>query len=76
MSAFNYSDTRSYSAVYRRPDGRLRADWIAYDTLAAAMLGPDAGQYLGTREGYVERAPYGPPRLFGTPASESVDLSR
>lgn len=66
----------SYSAVYRRPSGLLRADWVSYSNLATAMLGPECNQFVGTRVGYMVRPLCGPPQLVGTTAGQAVDLAR
>lgn len=68
--------THSLSAVYMRPDGRVTADWIAYDTLGAALLGPASNRYVGARLGYVVRPHCGPPMPVGFLPSQTVDLRR
>lgn len=65
-----------YSAIYRRLGDQIRADWIAYDSLDAAMLGPEQNPYLGERLGYVIRPFCGPPVLVGLPLTAPVDLAR
>lgn len=64
-----------FSAVYRRPNGQHRADWIAYDTLGAAMLGPQSNPIVGDRIGHLVRVPYGPPTYNG-PRVGRIDLAR
>lgn len=64
----------SYSAVYLRPDGRIAADWIRYDTARAALLGPTSNQYVGQRVGHIERVACGPPRLVSEFMLAAVEL--
>lgn len=66
----------SYSAVYERPDGKIAADWIAYDGLGAALLGPASHPLVGKRLGYIIRADCGPPQLVGLSPTTTVDLRR
>ena len=67
--------SKTFSAIYRRPDNRFAADWISYDSLNAAMLGPEFNVFVGERLGYLERVPCGAPAMFGY-AGDAVDLRR
>jgi hypothetical protein len=64
-----------YHAIYRTPQGQLRPDWSAYDTLSAAMLGPADHPIVGQRLGHLERPYFWPPILIGMPLTSAVDLA-
>jgi hypothetical protein len=66
----------TYSAIYRRPDGKVLADWTCYDALRAALLGPASHPIVGERLGYLIRPEVGPPQLIGLPQTAAVDLRR